>query len=72
MFDQEKYLNLLCAIAPKPIESEEQYDYYLKLVEPFFPGDNCTPEETAIYSILCLLIEQYEDKHYPLIVTTLT
>jgi HTH-type transcriptional regulator/antitoxin HigA len=65
MFNQEKYLQLLTSIAPKKIESEEQYDEYLLLVEPLLFADSRTPEDEMVAHILTLLIEEYEEKHYP-------
>lgn len=66
MFDQEKYLNLLTSIAPKKIESEDQYDEYLLLVEPLLFADSRTEEDEIIGHLLVLLIEEYEDRHYPI------
>ena len=66
MFNQETYLNLLSSIAPKKIESEEQYDEYLLLVEFLFFASSRTEEEQMIGHLLSLLIEEYEEKHYPI------
>lgn len=66
MFNQETYLNLLCDIAPKKIESEEQLDQYLLLVEPLLFAEYRTPEQEMVGHILALLIEEYEEKYYPL------
>lgn len=64
-FNQEKYLQLFSEIVIKPIESEEELDRYVKLVEPYFFDKEKTPEEIAIYELLCILIEKYENEHYP-------
>ena len=66
MFNQETYLNLLCDIAPKKIESEEQLDQCLLLVEPLLFAGYRTPEQEMIGHILVLLIEEYEKEHYPI------
>lgn len=66
MFNQETYLNLLCSIAPKKIESEEQLDQYLLLVEPLLLTYSRTQEQEMVGYILALLIEEYEKKHYPI------
>ena len=66
MFNQETYLNLLSSIAPKKIESEEQYDEYLLLLEPLLFTTSKTEEEQMVGHILALLIEEYENKHYPI------
>lgn len=65
IFNQEKYLNLLCGIGIKPIESDEQLDEYVKLVEPYFFNKEKSPEEVAIYNLLTILIVDYENQHYP-------
>ena len=64
-FNQEEYIRLFSEIVIKPIESEEQLDSYVKLVEPYFFDKDKTPEEVAIYELLCILIEGYESKYYP-------
>jgi len=65
MFYQERYIQL-SEIVPKKIESEEQYDKYLELVESLLFGDNRTQEDEMVGHLLSLLIEEYEDEHYPL------
>ena len=64
MFNQETYRNLLSSIAPKKIESEEQYDDYLLLVESLLFTTSKTEEEQLVGHLLSLLIEEYEDEHY--------
>ena len=66
IFNKEKYLQLFSEIVIKPIESEEELDKYVKLVEPLFFNRKKTPEEMLIYKLLCILIEVYEDEHYSL------
>ena len=66
MFNQERYTQLLSEIAPKKIESEEQYDKYLVLAEDLLFGDSCTIEDEMVVHLLSLLIEEYENKHYPI------
>jgi HTH-type transcriptional regulator / antitoxin HigA len=66
MFNQENYLNLLCSIAPKKIESEEQYEKYLPIVESFLFATTRTEEQEMVGHILALLVEEYEEKHYPI------
>ena len=65
MFNQETYLNLLSSIAPKPIESEEEYDYFLAIFEGIFSSEK-SKENDAIIVILGFLIESYEKEHYPI------
>jgi hypothetical protein len=58
MFNQENYLNLLCSIAPKKIESEEQYEKYLPIVESFLFATTRTEEQEMVGHILALLVEE--------------
>lgn len=62
MFDQETYLHF----APKKIESEEQYEQYLLLVESLLSNKDKNIEKEAICHILILLIEEYEKEKYPI------
>lgn len=64
-FNQEEYIRLFSEIVIKPIESEEELDRYVKLVEPYFFDKEKTPEEVAIYNLLTILIVEYEREHYP-------
>lgn len=64
-FDQTTYRNLLAEVAPKFIETEEEYDRALKIAERLIFAKETTPEEDALFKLLVLLIETYETKHYP-------
>jgi len=64
-FNQEEYIRLFSEIVIKPIESDEELDRYVKLVEPYFFDKEKTPEEVAIYNLLTILIVEYEREHYP-------
>lgn len=63
-FNQEEYIRLFSEIVIKPIESEEQLDKYVKLVEPYIFKKDKTLEEVAIYNLLSILIVEYEREHY--------
>ena len=65
IFNQEEYIRLFSEIVIKPIESDEELDRYVKLVEPYFFDEDKTPEEVAIYNLLTILIVEYEREHYP-------
>jgi HTH-type transcriptional regulator / antitoxin HigA len=64
-FNPIAYANLLADVVPKVIETEEDYDRALKCVEPLHFNKNRTPEELAIYKLLVMLIETYEEKQFP-------
>lgn len=65
-FDQTTYRSLLAEVAPVAIETEEEYERALKLVERLIFQENRTPEEQALQKLLVILIEAYETKNYPM------
>jgi HTH-type transcriptional regulator / antitoxin HigA len=65
-FDRVTYGNLLAEIAPKAIETEEEYDRLLAVAERLTFAKNRTPEERALYKLLVTLIEVYETENYPI------
>jgi HTH-type transcriptional regulator / antitoxin HigA len=58
-FDRSVYCNLLTEIAPKIIETEDEYESALSLTERLTFQKNRTLEETALYKLLVTLIETY-------------
>ena len=65
-FDKATYSNLLAEIAPKAIETEEEYDRLLAVAERLTFAKNSTPEERVLYKLLVTLIEVYETENYPI------
>lgn len=51
----------------KPIRTEQDYEAALRAVEPMFDNEPAldTPEGDY-FEVMCLLIENYEKKHYPI------
>jgi HTH-type transcriptional regulator/antitoxin HigA len=47
-FDQDAYRHLLAEVAPKVIETEEEYDRALAVAERLTFAKNRTPEEQAL------------------------
>jgi HTH-type transcriptional regulator/antitoxin HigA len=62
-----KYGELLLDVLPQKIETEEENERYLKIIEKLFQkgSENFTPEEDKLFDLLTLLIEEYEEKAYP-------
>ncbi len=62
-----KYGELLLDVLPQKIETEEENERYLKIVEKLFQkgAENFTPEEDKLFDLLTLLIEEFEEKAYP-------
>ena len=65
-FDEATYSKLLAEIAPRAIETEEEYDRLLAVAERLTFTKNLTPEERALYKLLVTLIEVYETENYPI------
>ena len=65
-FDGATYSQLLAEIAPRAIETEEEYDRLLAVAERLTFAKNLTPEERALYKLLVTLIEVYETENYPM------
>lgn len=51
----------------KTIRTEQDYEAALRAVEPMFDSEpeTNTPEGNFL-EVMCLLIEEYEKKHYPI------
>ena len=65
-FDGATYSKLLAEIAPRALETEEEYDRLLAVAERLTFAKNLTPEERALYKLLVTLIEVYERENYPI------
>ncbi|MBN3905706.1 MAG: transcriptional regulator [Nostoc sp. NMS1] len=60
---QQTYTDLLIQYQPKPIKTEQDYNRTLTVVEGMMSGE-LTEAETALFELLVLLIENYEEHHY--------
>jgi HTH-type transcriptional regulator/antitoxin HigA len=65
-FDTIAYRQLLVEIAPKVIDTEEEYERFLKVAEHLTFKKNRTPEERVLHKLLVKLIEDYEEENYPM------
>lgn len=63
-FDQVTYSSLLAEVAPKVIETEEEYGRALAVAERLTFCKNRTPEEKALHKLIVMLIEAYEKEFY--------
>lgn len=51
----------------KPIRNEDDYKAALKAVSPLFDNEpEMDTPEGDYFEVMCLLIEEYEKKHYPI------
>ncbi|QYX30018.1 helix-turn-helix domain-containing protein [Sphaerospermopsis torques-reginae] len=65
-FDTDAYVQLLAEIVPKVIDTEEEYERFLKVAEFLTFKKNRSPEERALHKLLVKLIEDYEEENYPM------
>lgn len=62
---QQAYTDLLIQYQPKPIKTESEYQRALTIVEGMMSGE-LTEAENTLFELLVLLIESYEQSHYPM------
>jgi|GEM_PF-1048920 len=62
---QQTYTELLVQYQPKSIKTEDEYKRALKVVEAMISSE-LTEAEIEIFELLVLLIEKYEEIHYPM------
>jgi HTH-type transcriptional regulator/antitoxin HigA len=60
------YAKLLAKSLPRPIQSDTELDRFTGLLLELDEKDNPSPEEQALAELLTLLIEDYEEKTYPM------
>lgn len=63
----QRYGRLLARTLPVAIKTEEQFDRMLaELSRLQDKADRLSPEEDALFDLIAALVEQYDEKHYPL------
>jgi HTH-type transcriptional regulator/antitoxin HigA len=60
------YADLLARSLPRPIRTETERARFAETLLALDDRDDLSPEEEALAEILTLLIEDYEEKNYPL------
>lgn len=63
-FSDHKYSNLLVKYQPKLIKTEEENERALAVVEELMHLEERSPEEDALYELLIVLIEKFENEFY--------
>jgi HTH-type transcriptional regulator / antitoxin HigA len=58
------YGQLVAQVKPKVIETEDEYEQFLSVAERLTFNQNQTPEESALYDLVTMLVEAYEAQHY--------
>lgn len=65
--DTKKYGRLLARTHPSVIETEEENERILSEIEKLMDkGEGRTPEERKLLELLVKLVEDFEEKHYPM------
>ena len=60
------YSQLVAEVTPKIIETEAEYEQFLAVAERLTFKQDQTPEESALYDLVTMLVETYEAQHYSL------
>ena len=65
-FDQKRYAKLLAKHAPRVPEDDAENERLTKLLLEFEGKDSLSPEEDALVESITVMVEHYENKHYPI------
>jgi HTH-type transcriptional regulator / antitoxin HigA len=66
IIDLKVYGQLVAEVTPKVIETEDEYAQFLAVAERLTFKQVQTPEESALYDLVTMLVETYEAQHYPI------
>jgi len=68
--DDKKYGNLLVSILPSVITNDNDLERLTQEIDRLITKDikqgELSPEEDRLLELLSVLVEEYEDKHYPI------
>jgi HTH-type transcriptional regulator / antitoxin HigA len=64
--NSEIYSQLLAKYQPRIIQTEAENEEFLHVVEELLSRQNLTSEEDVILDLLIKLVEDFEEKNYPL------
>jgi HTH-type transcriptional regulator / antitoxin HigA len=62
--DLKVYSQLVAEVTPKVIETEAEYEQFLAVAERLTFNQQPTPEESALYDLVTMLVETYEAQYY--------
>jgi HTH-type transcriptional regulator/antitoxin HigA len=60
------YAKLLVKVLPRPIREDREHERLTQMLLRLDERDDLSPEEEALAEVLTLLIEDYEEKCYPM------
>lgn len=71
-YDPKAYNKLLVSVSPGEIETENDYEQMLKMIDRLMKKDedSLSPEEDRLIRLLAVLVEDYESRHYPIDITS--
>lgn len=69
-FDSKVYSQLLSEYQPRIIKTEAENEHFLAIVEELLSRSHLTPEEDTLLELLVRLIEDFEDQHYQINLST--
>lgn len=65
--DRHKYAKLLARTLPAVVETEEENEHFLEEIEKLIDkGEKRSPEEDKLLELMTTLVEDFEEKHYPI------
>lgn len=64
--NEKTYAELLSVAKPRLITTEIENQQVLSQVEQLMAIDDRTPEQDALFDLLVVLIEKFEEEHYPI------
>jgi HTH-type transcriptional regulator/antitoxin HigA len=64
--NEKTYGRLLCRTLPHVIRSTEEYERLTAELMELDERDNLSPEEKELAELLAMLIEQFEERRYPI------
>jgi HTH-type transcriptional regulator / antitoxin HigA len=68
--NDKKYANLLASVLPSVITNDKELERLTQEIDRLITKDikqgSLSPEEDKLLELLSLLVEEYEDKHYPI------
>ncbi|MGH9753009.1 MAG: helix-turn-helix domain-containing protein [Blastocatellia bacterium] len=64
-FNKAKYRKLVADAVPVVVETEAENERLLAIIEPMMSRE-LTPEEEKLFDLLVKLVEDFEERHYPM------
>lgn len=68
VIENKAYADLVVKVLPTAIQSEEEYEIMLANIDELMSRseDSLSAEEVRLLETLAILVESYEDEHYPM------